>query len=91
MGEINGRKIARYREATELTQATLTERIGISTAFVSRVERGRERIKVETLYSTRGLNVSFDPLLSVDSSAAQMVNINQLLARQSDEQLEEIE
>ena len=44
------------------------------------------------LYSyTKALNVSVDALLSSDSSAAQLANINQLLAGQSDEYLEGIE
>ena len=87
-----GRNIARYREVAGLTQATLAEKIGISTAFVSRVERGQKRMKVETLYATaKALNVSVDALLSSDSSAAQLANINQLLAGQSDEYLEGIE
>ena len=90
--EIIGRNIARYRETAGLTQATLAEKIGISTAFVSRVERGQKRMKVETLYATaKALNVSVDALLSSDSSAAQLANINQLLASQSDEYLEGIE
>ena len=90
--EIIGRNIARHREAAGLTQATLAEKIGISTAFVSRVERGQKRMKVETLYATaKALDVSVDALLSTDSSAAQLANINQLLAGQSDEYLEGIE
>ena len=90
--EIIGRNIARYRKAAGLTQATLAEKIGISTAFVSRVERGQKRMKVETLYATaKALDVSVDALLSTDSSAAQLANINQLLAGQSDEYLEGIE
>lgn len=90
--EIIGRNIARYREVAGLTQATLAEKIGISTAFVSRVERGQKRMKVETLYATaKALNVSVDALLSTDNSAAQLANINQLLAGQSDEYLEGIE
>lgn len=90
--EIIGRNIARYRETAGLTQATLAEKIGISTAFVSRVERGQKRMKVETLYATaKALNVSVGALLSSDNSAAQLANINQLLAGQSDEYLEGIE
>lgn len=90
--EIIGRNIARYRGVAGLTQATLAEKIGISTAFVSRVERGQKRMKVETLYATaKALNVSVDALLSSDNSAAQLANINQLLAGQSDEYLERIE
>ena len=43
-------------------------------------------MKVETLYATaKALNVSVDALLSSDNSAAQLANINQLLAGQSDE------
>lgn len=90
--EIIGKNIARYREAAGLTQATLAEKIGISTAFVSRVERGQKKMKVETLYATaKVLNVSVDALLSTESSEAQLANINQLLAGQSDEYLEGIE
>ena len=90
--EIIGKNIARYREAAGLTQATLAEKIGISTAFVSRVERGQKKMKVETLYATaKVLKVSVDALLSTESSAAQLANINQLLAGQSDEYLEGIE
>lgn len=88
----SAKNIARYREAAGLTQATLAEKIGISTAFVSRVERGQKKMKVETLYATaKVLNVSVDALLSTESSAAQLANINQLLAGQSDEYLEGIE
>ena len=91
--EIIGKNIARYREAAGLTQATLAEKIGISTAFVSRVERGQKKMKVETLYdaTAKVLNVSVDALLSTESSAAQLANINQLLAGQSDEYLEGLE
>lgn len=46
---------------------------------------------MEMLYATaRALNVSVDDLLSTDSSAAQLANINQLLAGQSDKHLEGI-
>lgn len=90
--EIIGSNIAKYRETAGLTQSALAEKIGISTAFVSRVERGQKKMKVDTLYATaKALNVSVDALLSTDSSAAQLANINQLLAGQSDEYLEGIE
>ncbi len=43
-------------------------KIGISTAFVSRVERGQKKMKVETLYATaKVLNVSVDALLSTEA------------------------
>lgn len=90
--EIIGRNIARYRESGGLTQTMLAEKIGISTAFVSRVERGQKKMKVETLYATaRALNVSVDALLSAAGPTAHLANINRLLADQSDEYLEGIE
>ena len=90
--EIIGRNIARYREAAGLTQAILAEKIGISTAFVSRVERGQKKVKVETLYATaKALNVSVDALLSADGPTAQLSNINRLLTGQPSEYLEGIE
>lgn len=90
--EVIGANIAKYRKAAGLTQAALAEKIEVSTTFISRVERGQKRMKVETLYATaKALNVSVDALLSTDSSAAQLANINQLLAGQSNEYLEGIE
>ena len=90
--EIIGRNIARYREAAGPTQAILAEKIGISTAFVSRVERGQKKMKVETLYATaKALNVSVDALLSADGPTAQLSNINRLLTGQPSEYLEGIE
>ena len=90
--EVIGRNIARYREAVGLTQAALAEKIGISTAFVSRVERGQKKMKVETLYATaKALNVSVDALLSANGPTAQLSNITRLLMCQSNEYLEGIE
>ena len=90
--EIIGNNIAKYRDAAGLTQVMLAEKIGISTAFISRVERGQKKMKVETLYATsKVLNVSVDALLSIDNSTAQMANIKQLLTGKSIEYLEGIE
>lgn len=56
--------IEKYREAAGLTQVALAERIGISTAFLSRVERSQKKMKVETLYATaKALNASVDALI----------------------------
>ena len=55
-----------------MTQATLADKIGISTAFVSRVKSGQKKMKADTLYDTvKALNVSVDALLSSDNSAVQ--------------------
>ncbi|NLV87449.1 MAG: helix-turn-helix transcriptional regulator [Clostridiales bacterium] len=37
---IIGENVAKYRSAAGFTQSQLAERVGISTAFISRVERG---------------------------------------------------
>jgi len=77
---IIGNNVARYRNMAGLTQTQLAERVGISTAFISRVERGQKMMKIQTLYKVaRVLNVSCDALLSQDD-IAQLENINVLLA-----------
>ena len=91
--EIIGKNIARYREAAGLTQANAGRKKSGSAPPLSQEWSGvRRKMKVETLYATaKVLNVSVDALLSTESSAAQLANINQLLAGQSDEYLEGIE
>ena len=92
LAEIIGRNIAKYRESAGLTQAQLAERIGISTAFVSQVERGLKIMKVETLFATsKALNVSCDALLHQDGTSAQMENIKRILIEQPEEYLGGIE
>ena len=92
LAEIIGRNIAKYRESAGLTQAQLAERIGISTAFVSRVERGLKIMKVETLFATsKALSVSCDALLHQDGTSAQMENIKRILIEQPEEYLGGIE
>lgn len=90
--EIVGKNITKYRDSEGLTQAQLAERVGVSTAFISRVERGQKMMKVQTLYATaQALNVSCDALLSQDASTAQMENIKRLLDDQPRELLGGIE
>lgn len=87
-----GRNIAKYREVAGLTQAALAEKIGISTAFASRVERGQKKMKVDILYAiAKTLNVSVNALVSTDNSAAQLANFKQLLEGRTNEYLEGIE
>lgn len=87
-----GRNVAKYRDLAGLTQAQLAERVGISTAFISRVERGQKMMKVLTLYAmARALKVSCDALLSEEGPTAQVENIKRLLADQPGEYLAGIE
>ena len=89
---IIGQNIARHRERAGMTQAQLADRIGISTPFLSRVERGEKMMKVETLNRVAiALKVSCDALLSENSQSAHIENINKLLMDQPVEYLSGIE
>ena len=86
------RKIARYRQAAGLTQAQLAEKIGVSIAFVSRVECGSKMMKVERLYATaQTLNVSCDALLCQDEYSSNFENIRFIVDGMPKEYLSGIE
>lgn len=90
--KIIGDNVTRYRNLAGLTQLQLAEQVGISTAFISRLERGQKMMKVHTLLATaRALNVSCDALLCPEGPAVQRENIKRLLADQPDEYLAGIE
>ena len=68
-----GENTRMYRERAGLTQANLAERVGVGTAFISRVERGQKRMRVETMMAVaEALNVSVDLLLYQKSMNAQL-------------------
>ena len=54
-----GRRIALYRKRSSLTQAALSERLGVSESYVSQVERGSAKISLPRL-------VEIADLLDVD-------------------------
>ena len=90
--EIIGRNVAKYRSLAGMTQAQLAEQVGVSTAFISRVERGQKMMKVQTLYLiAKSLNVSCDALLGAVGSSVQLENIKLLLSQSSSEYLAGIE
>lgn len=75
-----GENITRYRLERGITQAQLAERIGVSTAFLSRVERGQKMMKVPTLLETAdALGVSCDALLRENIPDARIETITKLL------------
>lgn len=66
-----GKNVSKYREQANMTQSDLAEKVGVSTAFISRVERGQKMMKVHTLYATaQALNVRCDALLYQDREAS---------------------
>ena len=77
---ILGENIAKYRTEQGMTQAYLAEMVGVSTAFLSRVERGQKMMKVPTLLATAdALYVSCDALLRESAPAASLETIIKLL------------
>lgn len=69
-----------YRERAGLTQANLAERVGVGTAFISRVERGQKRMRVETMMAVaEALNVSVGLLLYQESTNAQLQTLTRML------------
>lgn len=87
-----GRNIAKYRNKAGLTQAQLAEAVGVTPAFVSRVERGEKRMKLSTLITTaQVLQVSCDALLLDDLGNVQTCTLQRLLLGKSREYVEGIE
>ena len=77
---ILGENITKYRTEQGMTQAYLAEMVGVSTAFLSRVDRGRRRINVPTLLATAdALHVSCDALLRESAPDARLETITKLL------------
>ena len=81
-----GENTRMYRERAGLTQANLAERVGVGTAFISRVERGQKRMRVETMMAVaEALNVSVDLLLYQKSMNAQLQTLTRMLEGSSPE------
>lgn len=89
---IIGDNIAEYRKLAGMSQQQLSEKVGISPAFMSRVERGAKMMKIETLLRIAdALNVSCDALLRPNPHTAHMENIIHMLEAVPDAYLPGIE
>ncbi len=92
LAQVLGQNIAKYRSQMGLTQAQLSEQIGVSVAFISRVERGEKMMKIATLRSmAQALHVSCDALLSPEGPSAHTENILCMLSQQSPQSLPKLE
>ncbi|HIR65165.1 MAG TPA: helix-turn-helix transcriptional regulator [Candidatus Faecousia faecigallinarum] len=86
-----GENMARYRVEAGLTQAQLADKINVTPAFISRVERGEKRMKISTLVAAaKSLQVSCDALIFRNDPASQMATIQRLLADEPAEYVEAI-
>ena len=89
---ILGENITKYRTEQGMTQAYLAEMVGVSTAFLSRVERGQKMMKVPTLLATAdALHVSCDALLRENAPSANIETITKQLTELPDKYILVIE
>lgn len=59
-----GQNIQRFRKSAGMTQAQLAEKINVSTAFISRLERGEKGMSLNVLESLAdAFQVSYDALM----------------------------
>ena len=87
-----GSNIAKYRRRAGLTQEQLAEKIGVTPAFISRVECGKKSMKISTLVSVaQALQVSVDALVSESTNDGVVANIHKLLSGVPDAYLESVE
>ncbi len=75
-----GQNIQHLRKARGLTQAQLAEKINVSTAFISRVERGDKLISVKTLSAlVDTFHVSYDTIFREPSACTDIEAVRTLL------------
>lgn len=88
-----GENTRKYRTRAGLTQAQLAEKVGVGTAFISRVERGQKRMRIETmLLVASALHISVDLLLyqEHENENAQLQTLVRMLEGQPPEFLDGI-
>lgn len=78
-----GARVRAARESARLTQEELGQRIGLTRASVTNIEKARQNVQLHTLYSiARELGVPVTALLpSVEESASS--GVEEVLARQA--------
>lgn len=80
-----GQNVQHYRKAAGMTQAQLAESINVSTAFISRLERGEKGLSVKVLAAlAKEFRISCDALLQKPEARVGMENIQVLLAGRSE-------
>lgn len=92
LATIIGYNICKYREQNGMTQAKLAEKVGVGSAFISRIERGEKLMKLVTLYKIAlALNVSSDALMYKADDNKHISNIQRLLVNQTPEFIKGVE
>ena len=87
-----GQNVFRYRKRAGLTQEELSERTGLTSGTISKIERGTMAVMTITLYSiAQALHVTCDALLYPPESLPAVESISRLLAEQPTEFVSDIE
>lgn len=80
-----GQNIQRFRKEAGMTQAQLAEKINVSPAFISRLERGEKGMSVKVLEAlTEEFQVSYDALMRRPESRSGLETILVLLEGRSE-------
>lgn len=78
--------LKKYRIQCGLTQETLAEKTGISTAFYANIERGAKGMSILTLKRlSEALGISVDYLLYEETSETHLKNIEAILKNKPEE------
>lgn len=84
-----GKRVKEARKAKGLTQVQLAEMVGISSIYLSNIERGKKQMTIKTVIAiSDALNVTTDWLLKNDSHQKEQAIANKIidgLAECSDE------
>lgn len=84
-----GRNIQRFRKDAGMTQAQLAEKINVSTAFISRMERGEKGVSLKVLGAlAEEFQVSYDALLREPADRSRLETILALLEGRSEAYIE---
>ncbi|NLA76684.1 MAG: helix-turn-helix transcriptional regulator [Clostridiales bacterium] len=83
-----GANIRAARKRASMTQEVLSEKVGISTVFVSQLENGARKPSLETVYGiSKVLNVKMDELTGESFSEEKTSEILNLLENLSEKEL----
>lgn len=92
LAKVIGENVFRYRKAAQMTQPQLAKELGISPAFLSRLERG-EKIPgtLTLLLAAQSLHVSADALLYREGELSCGGNILAMLQGRSEASVKRVE
>lgn len=81
-----------YREQMGLSQYSLAEKIGVTQAYIAKIEKGEKEMSITVFNKISNvLGVSMNTLLSADKDNVTIQNINAMLNGKSEQNLKAME